>query len=134
MSIATMTLRVANGRMAGSEFVFEAPTYCVVGRSNDCDVCLPRDYGHTDVSRHHCALEFNPPEIRVRDLGSRNGTFVNGEKIGQRHSHCPVTQNDLGEFGASEIRDGDEIQVGDYVLRVGVDVAESQERHYAHAW
>ncbi|KYC36281.1 hypothetical protein WA1_52005 [Scytonema hofmannii PCC 7110] len=35
-------------------------------------------------SRYHCLLDINPPDIRVRDFGSRNGTYVNGKKIGQR--------------------------------------------------
>lgn len=130
MKPATITLTVAQGCLAGNEYVFEDDAQCLVGRADDCDIHLPRDYGHTDVSRHHCALEINPPEIRVRDLGSRNGTFVNGEKIGQRHSHQPVTKDDVGEFGACDLHDGDEIQVGDYVLRVGV-AAESRPSRYA---
>jgi len=32
-------------------------------------------------------LDINPPDIRVRDFGSKNGTFVNGEKIGQREAY-----------------------------------------------
>ena len=132
MNPATIKLTVAQGRGAGGEYVFEDSTHCVVGRANDCDIHLPRDYGHIDVSRHHCALEINPPEIRIRDLGSRNGTFVNGEKIGQRHSRPPVATDNVDEFEACDLHDGDEIQVGDYVLRVGVG-AESLQSQYAHA-
>jgi pSer/pThr/pTyr-binding forkhead associated (FHA) protein len=36
------------------------------------------------ISRYHCLLDINSPDIRVRDLGSLNGTIVNGKKIGQR--------------------------------------------------
>jgi pSer/pThr/pTyr-binding forkhead associated (FHA) protein len=36
------------------------------------------------ISRYHCLLDINSPDIRVRDLGSLNGTIVNGKKIWQR--------------------------------------------------
>jgi DNA-binding NarL/FixJ family response regulator len=34
-----------------------------------------------DVSRRHCLVDVDPPEVRVTDLGSRNGTYVNGQRI-----------------------------------------------------
>ncbi len=54
----------------------------IVGRSPDCDLQL----NHEQVSRHHCVILRDEYTVRVRDLGSRNGTLVNtqparGERI-----------------------------------------------------
>ena len=49
---------------------------------HDGDLRLPNGPGYADVSRHHCLLHIDPPAVWVRDLGSRNGTRVNGTQIG----------------------------------------------------
>ena len=54
------------------------------------------------VSATHARFTLQGPAIVLEDLGSTNGTLVNGHPIGQ-----PVT-----------LRDGDDVQVGDTVLRV----------------
>ncbi len=45
-----------------------------VGRMPDCDVLI----NHPTISRYHCQLEVTSDGVRVRDLGSINGTWVNG--------------------------------------------------------
>jgi eukaryotic-like serine/threonine-protein kinase len=112
-------LTVVKGSCEGEQFVFADETRCLVGRE-DCDISLPRSMGHLDVSRQHCLFEIEPPVVRVRDLGSLNGTFVNGEKIGQRAGRQPLANIDPNEFPARELKDGDEVQVGQSVIRVGV--------------
>lgn len=49
----------------------------VVGRSPDCDVVL----NNTSVSRQHAELLFDGNQWMLRDLGSRNGTGVNGARV-----------------------------------------------------
>ena len=49
----------------------------VVGRSDEADVWL----GDAWVSRSHCEIDVVDDSLVVRDLGSRNGTFVNGSRI-----------------------------------------------------
>lgn len=49
----------------------------VIGRRHDCDLCVPL----TLVSRRHCKLSKNNQIINIRDLDSRNGTFLNGKRI-----------------------------------------------------
>ena len=80
----TITLIVTRGPLAGQKYTFNQPTACTVGRARDCTISLPLEAEHLDVSRHHCLLDISPPDVRIRDLGSLNGTYVNGRKIGQR--------------------------------------------------
>ena len=93
---ATVTLRLLKGRLDRTEYVFDERTTCVLGRADDCAPRLPSDEYHRTVSRHHCLLDINPPDARIRDFGSLNGTFVNGKKIGQRNANqtparrCPT--------------------------------------------
>jgi pSer/pThr/pTyr-binding forkhead associated (FHA) protein len=111
---------IPHGNLQGKEYVFEAPTRCIIGRADDCDIRLPGDYWHSDISRHHCVLEIDPPAIRVRDLGSRNGTYVNGQKIGQRPPQQTAEAADSRMFADRELKEGDEVQVGREVFRIGI--------------
>jgi pSer/pThr/pTyr-binding forkhead associated (FHA) protein len=114
-------LAVVRGSRAGDEYTFDGYGRCVVGREW-CDICLPRSPGHLDVSRRHCEFEIEPPLLWVRDLGSLNGTFVNGEIIGRRTGDRPLGLDDSIDCPARELKDGDEVQVGQSVIRVSVRV------------
>jgi len=62
----------------GSQKSFALPSsLTVVGRRHDCDLCIPL----MDVSKRHCQLDQNSETLEVRDLGSRNGTFLNGRRV-----------------------------------------------------
>jgi pSer/pThr/pTyr-binding forkhead associated (FHA) protein len=121
MNPARITLTVPQGSREDKEYSFPEPRHCVIGRADDCDIQLARGCGYLDVSRHHCLLEIDPPHVQVRDLGSRNGTFVNDEKIGQRAHEEPPVPTDSWDYPARELKDGDEIRVGHAVLRVGIE-------------
>jgi pSer/pThr/pTyr-binding forkhead associated (FHA) protein len=115
-----ITLTVTEGSLKGEEYVFHDAARRVVGRSTDCDIALPTDILNRDVSRYHCAFEIEPPAVRVRDLGSLNGTYVNGEKIGQRPAVLEPDELDLE--GVRDLRDGDEVRLGGTVIRVNVEM------------
>lgn len=70
----------------------------VVGRSPSSDIVIDEPY----VSATHARFTIQGPALVLEDLESTNGTMVNGHAIDQ-----PVT-----------LRDGDEVQVGDTVMRV----------------
>jgi pSer/pThr/pTyr-binding forkhead associated (FHA) protein len=115
---------VLSGPLAGHVYECREPAVYVLGRAEECYPRLPSDAEHQDVSRRHCLLSVNPPEVWVQDLGSKNGTHVNGEKIGQRprpgstDGAAPV--NPESRRG---LRDGDELGLGRHTtLRVGVHV------------
>jgi serine/threonine-protein kinase len=109
--IPTVTLTVANGTLQGKEFVFEEPLVGFIGRAKDCEINLPDESEYMLVSRHHCLLDIDPPEITVSDFGSLNGTFVNGVRINGERKPNAV---------AVPLEDGDELRVGPTVFHVNV--------------
>ena len=79
---------------------FEAgPVPATIGRSDDNRIALA---GDDFASGHHARVESARDGVWVIDLGSTNGTFVNGERIDGRH----------------RLREGDVVQVGDTELRL----------------
>src|SRR5271166_3151135 len=70
-------LRFISGKYQGGEFPIVPDKQIVVGRSSDLDMVLVEDM----VSRKHARIAMQQDQIWIEDLGSTNGTFVNGEKI-----------------------------------------------------
>lgn len=95
-----VTLHVVAGPQTGRVFTFDQHDTFMIGRSEDAQFCLPHD---RFFSRHHCILEIAPPQAFLRDLGSTNGTFVNGVRVDTAH-----------------LTAGDRIQGGETVLEVEV--------------
>ena len=69
-------LNVDTGPESGKTFNLNKASI-VIGRSEDCDVVL----SDTSISRSHARLELRRGGYTIYDLGSTNGTRVNGEKI-----------------------------------------------------
>ncbi len=69
-------LKVTNGRHTGREIAVKGPKF-FIGRAEDCHLRPASD----QVSRHHCVILVAADAVSIRDLGSRNGTFVNGKQI-----------------------------------------------------
>jgi eukaryotic-like serine/threonine-protein kinase len=125
---ASVTLTICCGPHTGRVFRFDERTTCVMGRSEDCQPRLPDDLDHASISRHHCLIDINPPDIRIRDFGSLNGTFVNGHKIGQREEGQTAEEGARGHYPECDLADGDEVSLGETVFRVGVSVPVSCAR------
>ena len=76
----------------GSQKIFSLPSNTtVIGRRHDCDLCIPL----MSVSRRHCQLNLNKETLKIRDLGSHNGTYLNGERIDE----ATVQPGDYIEIG-----------------------------------
>src|SRR4051794_23405972 len=70
-------LRVLSGPHAGETFEVKRGKL-LIGREEDCHLRPDSEF----VSRHHCVLLLDDFTLRARDLASKNGTFVNGRRIG----------------------------------------------------
>ena len=72
----------------------------IIGRHDDCDLRIPLK----DVSRKHCQINQNNESLKIRDLGSRNGTFINGKR--------------LAPYLPEALHDGDQLQLGKLLIEV----------------
>jgi DNA-binding winged helix-turn-helix (wHTH) protein len=68
----------------------------VVGRAEDVDICLD----HESVSRRHARVVVSADRVTIEDLGSKNGTYVAGERVVAPHP----------------LHDGDRIRVGSVAM------------------
>ena len=59
----------------------------VIGRESDCHLAIPSP----GVSKRHAELRLQDGQWSIEDLRSRNGTWVNGQRI---HSRTPLSHND----------------------------------------
>jgi pSer/pThr/pTyr-binding forkhead associated (FHA) protein len=71
-------VKILHGSNAGQEVKIPTPK-CLIGRGDECHLKPQSDA----VSRKHCVIITTDTEVVVRDLNSRNGTFVNGERVGE---------------------------------------------------
>ena len=72
----------------------------VLGRRGDCDLRIPL----MAVSRRHCQLNQNEDTVKIRDLGSRNGTYVNDERVDE-----------------ATVRGGDYLKIGPLVFMLQIN-------------
>jgi len=90
-------LTAINGTAQGTRYELEKPS-TILGRHPECDVVL--DAGA--VSRQHARILRDGDDLKIEDLKSRNGTFVNGKQIA----------------GATPIADGDLLRICDLEFSV----------------
>jgi eukaryotic-like serine/threonine-protein kinase len=105
-----VTLLVTAGPIEGRRFEFTEHDTFLFGRAPDCHAQLSASDG--SASRHHFLLEVNPPAARLRDLGSLNGTHVNGRRHGGRDPRETPEQGALYPHPYVDLRDGDRVRVG----------------------
>lgn len=117
-----VTLTITEGNLKGQTFTFDTRTTCIIGRATDCYPQIPDDENHRTISRYHCLLDINPPDIRVRDFGSKNGTFVNGKKIGQREANQTPEEADKLSFSEFDLKTGDEIKLSHTIFQVKTEI------------
>ena len=93
----SFVLRFISGKYQGGEFPIVPDKQIIVGRSSDLDMVLVEDM----VSRKHARIAMQADQIWIEDLGSTNGTFVNGEKIKR-----------------ARLKEGDRVLIGTSILKV----------------
>ena len=72
-------LKILGGKHQGKLIPLSTKKF-LVGREQDCHLRPNSDL----VSRHHCVFSIDDYAIRLRDLGSTNGTLVNGEPVQEK--------------------------------------------------
>jgi pSer/pThr/pTyr-binding forkhead associated (FHA) protein len=90
-------LRFISGKYQGGEFPLHKGREIVIGRSSELEMVLIEDM----VSRRHAAITVNGDELSIADVGSTNGTFVNGEKVKR-----------------ARLKEGDRILIGTSIMKV----------------
>ena len=97
MDVNLILLRKEGG---GKDFQLPA-AITIIGRRPDCDLCIPL----REISRRHCELELYGGSLKLRDLGSSNGTYLNGQKLEQ----------------VTEIKAGDTIKIGPITFSIQIN-------------
>jgi pSer/pThr/pTyr-binding forkhead associated (FHA) protein len=107
----TVKMLVVQGRPTGKTLVFPDGVY-YIGRGTECHIRPNSEW----VSRQHCLLRVAGHVVTIRDLGSRNGTLVNGVLLEREQM----------------LDSGDQIQVGPLVFELRLDES-SSTRSASHA-
>lgn len=88
-------LILQNGRMKGTGRYLGFPS-TLLGQAEHCDI----RFNVEGISPLHCLIVVAPTGIVIRDLHSKSGTYVNGERI----SSCPLHEDDLITIGPFQFR------------------------------
>src|SRR5580692_6261646 len=99
-----LTLEAVSGPIAGRKIEVRAGTILRIGRTAKSDYALGED---SYLSGQHFAIENDGNEARARDLGSSNGTFVNGERVASE----------------SVLREGDSLTAGGSTFTIHIDAS-----------
>jgi pSer/pThr/pTyr-binding forkhead associated (FHA) protein len=118
---AKIILTVTEGKLQGQKFIFDSRTSCIIGRAADCYPQIPNDEYHSTISRYHCLLDINPPDIRIRDLGSLHGTYVNEKLIGQRPIEKTFPEKNQPNYREYDLQDGDRIKLSHTIFQVTIE-------------
>src|SRR5262245_13528338 len=116
----TVKLTVLTGAHRGERHELLRPTTYTLGRARECDVSLHGTAPDQFISRRHCQLHVDPPVVRIQDLCSRNGTFVNGQPVqaGSDNEQQGVHSESKSSIGT--LQPGDIVTIGNTSLRVDV--------------
>jgi eukaryotic-like serine/threonine-protein kinase len=119
------TVQLHINRSDGTAQTFEIKEHdtFLLGRMSDCHFCVT---GDSQVSRHHFILEACPPMALLRDLGSMNGTYVNGKKSGGRAKGETPEQGALRQYPSIVLKDGDTIKVGQSTIQVRLEASPNE--------
>jgi pSer/pThr/pTyr-binding forkhead associated (FHA) protein len=94
-----VTLRVTQGKNVGQDVPIPGKKF-LIGRAEDCHLRAGSDL----ISRHHCIIIIEDGYLSLRDFGSKNGSYVNDERVG----------------GECELKHGDQLRVGPLEFTVQV--------------
>jgi predicted component of type VI protein secretion system len=94
-----VSLKVIEGKQSGTLIPLNRNKF-LIGREEDCQLRPNSDL----VSRHHCVFTTDDFTVRIRDLGSTNGTYVNNQRIS----------------GQVVLKHGDQIRIGKLAFEIQI--------------
>lgn len=106
-SLSDWLIQAQTAPFSGQLFPVNHPL--TIGRDTQCDIAIPMPH----ISRKHAEVFLEQGVLKVRDLGSANGTFINGEKLAQ-----------------AELVNGDEVRVDEFCFKV-IFAGEASEKQQA---
>lgn len=117
-----VVLETILGPMRGKKITLPAKVEVVLGRAWECALRFPDDEAHQTISRRHCRLKVDLPHVSIRDLGSLNGTWVNGQVIGQREADGTTDMARSFDSPDYRLKPGDKVQLGSTTLTLQFSV------------
>ena len=116
MNIRLFQLVVRSGPTPGKIFPI-MKTEVIIGRDSSADILV----NDAEVSRHHAVIKFNANGYSIEDLGSTNGTVINGQRITGPHMIMGGELISLGEhislvFEPQPVIDPDATIVSNYLV------------------
>ena len=107
-------LYVERGPLRGKELYLEEGKVYTIGRDPDCSLTFPDSL----TSRKHVALRVSKGQVFLRDMESKNGTFVNGQAMGRRAIDLNLgDQVEIGETLVSLLSDEERATTGGLIGR-----------------
>jgi pSer/pThr/pTyr-binding forkhead associated (FHA) protein len=94
-----LKLKILQGTNSGQEVAVMGQRF-LIGRAEDCHLRS----GSEMISRHHCAIVVDQSYVAIRDFGSKNGTYVNNERV----------------VGECELKSGDQLRVGPLAFEISL--------------
>lgn len=119
--IAIITLKFLNTSLVDTSYTYDERDSCLIGRGDQCTIQIPNEEEFLSISREHCFLNINPPEITIRDMGSKQGTYINNQKIGQRPKHLTPEEAKQLDFVETKLTNEDTIRIGELLIQVMID-------------
>jgi eukaryotic-like serine/threonine-protein kinase len=124
----TLSLTVVTGPHKNAKFFLDRSGQCLIGRAADCAIRLCGTIRDQGVSRHHCRLQIDPPFLGIQDLGSRNGTFLNGKKVESlKLAFASSVKTDATTQPV--VCQGDLLTVGGTTLRIDINCRPGEQRN-----
>ncbi len=127
---------ITHGILKGRELIIDKDI--IIGRNTNIEVQFPKS--ENKISRCHCMIEYDPPNLILKDLDSLNGTFVNGIKYGGKRENRVPGENIINSYNQYLIsnslkkedftcllKNGDEISIGNNnIIKVFIDYVDDE--------
>ena len=110
-----VTIKCIEGSLKRQTWTFHCVDTAIIGRTAKEDRTIVNKInvtGNDRISRFNTFFKIDPPYVIVRDMGSLNGTYVNGRIIGKREDGMSAEEGRRGSYREVRLKDSDVIGMG----------------------